>query len=152
VARLLDSDLSSAHDAGVVEYASITAALAILAGALSGAIGSVRALPATDGGATPLVLAAARSRHVSGSEARAAYAKAPYRKPVLRYLYSVAWVAAASDRAKCEAQLLLGPDPREVASAAIRQAPKLLTRLRAAHITVSQAATAIGRGTRDGCA
>jgi hypothetical protein len=135
----------------VVEYASITAALAILATSLSGAIGSVT-LPSTDAKATALVASAARSSHVSGPAAKAAYDKAPYRKTSLRYLYAVAWVAAAKDRAKCQAQLLLGPDPRVAAAAAIRQTPRLLTRLRKAHVTVSQAATALGRGTEDGCA
>jgi hypothetical protein len=136
----------------MVEYGSITAALAILVSSLGGVLGSVGALPATDARATALVATAARSQHVSGPQARAAYASAPYRKPVLRYLYALAWVTAAADRAKCNAQLLLGPDPREAAVAAIKQKAKLLARLRAAHITVSQAATAIGRGTRDGCA
>ena len=135
----------------MVEYASITAALAILASSLSGAIGAVGALPATNAKATVLVASAARSQHVSGAEARTAYAKAPYRKTALRYLYAIAWVAAAKDRARCQAQLLLGPDPREAAAAAIRHAPGLLTRLRAAHLTVGQAATAMGRGTKDGC-
>jgi hypothetical protein len=64
----------------------------------------------------------------------------------------MAWVSAASDRAKCQAQLLLGPDPKLAAAAAIKRSPKFLARLRAAHLTVSQASTAIGRGTRDGCA
>jgi hypothetical protein len=136
----------------MVEYASITAALAILASSLAGAIGAAGALPATNAKATALVASAARSQRVSGAEARAAYEKAPYRKTALRYLYAVSWVAAAKDRAKCQAQLLLGPDPREAAAAAIRNEPRLLTRLRAAHLTVGQAATAMGRGTKDGCA
>ena len=135
----------------MVEYASITAALAILAGAVSGTLGAVRALPATNAKATALVTSAAVSQHVSGSGARSAYEKAPYRQPALRYLYVVAWVAAAGDHTRCQAQLLLGPDPREAAAAAIRRTPRLLARLRTAHLTVAQAATAIGRGTKDGC-
>jgi hypothetical protein len=148
----LDLQISSGHDARMVEYASITAALAILVSSLGGAIGAVGALPATNAKATELVASTARSQRVSGAEAEAAYEKAPYRKTALRYLYAVAWVAAAKDRAKCRAQLLLGPDPREAAAAAIRHEPRLLTRLRAAHLTVGQAATAMGRGTKEGCA
>ena len=136
----------------MVEYASITAALAILASSLTGVVGSVGALPSTNVKAAALVAAAARAHNVSGTEARAAYAKAPYRRPVLRYLYAAGWVGAATDRARCRAALLLGPDPREAAAAAVRRTPKLLARLRAAQLTVSQAATAIGRGTTDGCA
>lgn len=129
----------------------MTAALALLASSLSGVVGSVTALPASDAKAGALVSAAARSQHVSGTDARAAYAHAPYRRPVLRYLYTVAWVGAASDRAACTAAFLLGPKPREAATQAIRHSQKLLARLRAARVTVSEAATAIGRGTADGC-
>ena len=136
----------------MVEYAGITAALAILVSSLSGVVGSVGALPSNDVKASALVSAAARSHHVPGTEARTAYARAPYRKPVLRYLYAVGWVGATSDRAACTAALLLGPKPSEAAAEALRPIPKLLARLRAAHLTVGQAATAIGRGTTDGCA
>ena len=109
------------------------------------------ALPSLDSKATALVTTAAQSKHISGAEARAAYAKAPYRKPVLRYLYAMAWVSAVGSHGKCHAQLLLGPDPKVAAAAAIRRSPKFLARLRAAHVTVSQASTALGRGMADGC-
>lgn len=131
------------------EYGGIVATMAVLVASLSGVLGS---LPATDGKAIAGVAAFAHSQHVSGREAKAAYGRAPYRKPSLRYLYAVSWVAAAKDRAKCQTQLVLGPDPRVAAATAIRKTPKLLARLRAAHLTVNQAATAIGRGTTDGCA
>ena len=140
-----------AHDASVVEYGSITAALAVLVTSLSGVLSSVGTLPASDLKATALVSVAAGSQHVSRTEARAAYAKAPYRRPVLRYLYVVGWVSAAKDGPKCRAALLLGPKPSTAAAEALRRTPKLLARLRAAHVTISQAATAIGRGVVDGC-
>ena len=113
-----------AHDDSVVEYGSITAALAILVTSLSGVLSSVGTLPASDLKATALVSAAARSQHVSGPEARAAYAKAPYRRPVLRYLYAVGWVGAAKDRAKCRAALLLGPKPSDAVAEALRRTPE----------------------------
>ena len=136
----------------MAEYASITAALAILASSLSGVVGSIRALPSTDGQASTLVVTAARSYHLSAAEARAAYAKAPYQRPVLRYLYSLGWIGAASDKKACTAALFLGPRPSDAATQVFRRTPKLLARLRAAHVTVSQAATALGSGTTDGCA
>jgi hypothetical protein len=136
----------------VVEYGGITASLAVLVVSLAAALGAAGSLPAIDAKALTLVSVTAKSKHVSGPEARAAYAGAPYRRPALRYLYATAWVSAASDRARCQAQLLLGPDPKRAAAAALRRSPKLLARLRTAHVTVSQAATALGRGTRDGCA
>ena len=76
----------------------------------------------------------------------------PYRKPALRYLYTVGWVSAASDLNSCKAAQLLGPDPAVAAAQALRGSPKTLALLRAAHLTVGQAATAIARGTTDGCA
>ena len=148
----LDLELQCAQHEGVVEYASITAALAILASSLAGVVGSVATLPATDAKATALVAAAATAHHVSKADARAAYAKAPYRLPVLRYFYAVGWVGAAQDRARCVAELLLGPKPSDAAGAAIKQTPKLLAKIRAAKITVRQASTALGRGATDGCA
>ena len=134
----------------MAEYATVTAALAMLASSLTGAFGS--ALPSTDAKAVSIVSAVARSHHVSGSRARGAYEEAPYRKPALRYLYTVGWVSAASDLNSCKAAQLLGPDPAVAAAQALRGSPKTLALLRAAHLTVGQAATAIARGTTDGCA
>ena len=140
-----------AHDAPVGEYGGIVAALATLVVSLTTAFASVGALPALDSKATAAVAAAAKAKHVSGAEARAAYAKAPYRKPVLRYLYAMSWVGAASDKASATPRSCSAPIRRSAAAAAIRRSPKLLARLRAAHVTVSQASTAIGRGMVDGC-
>ena len=61
------------------------------------------------------------------------------------------WVGAASNLATCKATQLLGPDPSVAAAQAIQGSPKALSLLRAAHITVSQAAAAMGRGSTDGC-
>lgn len=134
----------------MVEYATITAAMAILAASLAGAFGSV--LPSTDVKAATAVSRVAAKQGVSGADARAAYAKAPFRRPVLRYLYAVGWVGAAKDLASCQAGLFLGPGPNVAAAQSIRRSPKVLARLRAARVTVSQAATALGRGATDGCA
>jgi TctA family transporter len=137
------------HDAVVVEYSGLTAALAVLVSSISGVF--VSALPSTSARAAALVAAAARSNHVSAPAARAAYARARYRKPALGYLYAVGWVDAASHASSCKAALLLGPDPRTGAAQAIRAQPKFVARLRAAHIGVNQAAAAIGRGITEGC-
>ncbi len=136
----------------MVEYSSISAALAILTVALAGALAHGVQLPSNDVRAKALVVKAARSQHVAGREARAAYAKAPFRKPALRYLYVVGWVSASADRAACQTALLLGPKPKAQAAQLIRRSPTLLTRLKSARLSVSQAATALGRGTLDGCA
>ena len=131
----------------MVEYASITAALAVLASAIGGTLG----LPATNVKGTALVSTLAAKQGVRGADARAAYARAPFRRPALRYLYTVGWVSALKDRTACRAAVLLGPVPKDATAQLLRRSPKVLARLRAAHVTVSQAATAIGRGTVDGC-
>jgi len=132
-----------------VEYASITAALALLGSSLGGAFAS--ALPTTTTKGSSLVAAVATARHVPSASARTAYAKAPYRKPQLRYLYAIGWVASASDVGKCTAAKLLGPDPTVAATQALQGSPKVLAVLRRAHVTVAAAASAIGRGVADGC-
>ncbi|HZO97070.1 MAG TPA: hypothetical protein VFB42_06835 [Gaiellaceae bacterium] len=137
-------------DQTVVEYATVTAALALLASSLSGALGS--ALPASDVEAAALVGSIARSHHLSGARARAAYRHAPYRKPALRYLYAVGFVGSASDPAACRAARVLGPDPKAAAADALRRSPQSLAAVRGAHVTLAQAAAAIGRGTVAGCA
>jgi hypothetical protein len=146
----LTIEVAGLHYGAVAEYATVTAALAMLASSLTGAFGSI--LPATDTKATSMVAAVARSHHVSGPQARGVYAKAPYRRPALRYLYTVGWLSAASDLNRCKAAQVLGPDPVVGAAQALRASPKTLGLLRTAHLRVSQAAAAIGRGTTDGCA
>jgi hypothetical protein len=133
----------------MVEYASITAALSILGSSLSGALGS--ALPSSFAKGAAVVTAVARSHHISATSARGAYGKAPYRRPELRYLYAVGWVSSASDLAKCRAAELLGPDPKSAAEQALQKSPKMLALLQRAHVTVAQAAAALGRGVTDGC-
>lgn len=132
-----------------VEYASITAALALLGSSLSGAFASV--LPTTSIKGSSLAAAVATAHHVPSAPARAAYAKAPYGKPELRYLYAIGWIASASDVGKCTAAKLLGPDPTVAATQALQGSSKVLALLRRAHITVAAAAGAIGRGVTDGC-
>jgi len=132
-----------------VEYASITAAMALLGSSLSGAFASV--LPSTTIKGATVVAAVARAHHVPSGSARAAYRQAPYKRPELRYLYAIGWVASASDHDKCVAARLLGPDPAVAATQALQGSPKVLALLRRAHVTVPAAAGAIGRGVTDGC-
>jgi hypothetical protein len=135
----------------MVEYSSLTAALTTLFSSLAIVVGSFQ-LPTSATSASALVSAAASSHHVSATLARAAYASAPYRRPALRYLYAVGWIGGAADVTACKAALLLGLDPTTSAAQALQQTPKLLGRLRAAHIDSSQAATVVGGGIRQGCA
>jgi hypothetical protein len=133
----------------VVEYASITAALTIFVTSLTGVYAS--GLTSSSAKTANLVASIGRAHHVPAPKARAAYAAAPYGKPALRYLYAVGWVGAASNLGTCKGTQLLGPDPTSAAAQALQASPKALALLHSAHITVSQAAAAIGRGSTDGC-
>ena len=133
----------------MVEYASITAAVTFFVTSLGGVYGKV--LPTTTVKATALVVTVARTHNVSGPQARAAYAKAPFAKPALRYLYALGWLGSASNLAACKAAQILGPDPEVAATQSLQASPQALAALRASHLTVKQAATAIGKGTTDGC-
>ena len=128
----------------MVEYASLTAALAGLFASLSVAIGPGR-LPANDLSAAALVSAAARSSHVSSSQARGAFEAGPYHTPALRYLYSVGWVWADANATTCKAALLFGAQPSDAAAQAFQQAPKLVERLRTDRISLTRAAAPSGK-------
>jgi hypothetical protein len=134
----------------MAEYATLIGSLAALFSSLSLVAHSI-SVPLTSVGGATMAAATAQSHGVSGPEGKAAYAKAPFRKPGLRYLYSVGWVGAASNIPACKAALLLGGNPEPAAAQALQNSPALLAKLRAARITPTQAATAIGRGFQDGC-
>jgi len=136
----------------MIEYGSLTSALAVLASALAGLVSvPVASLPATDGKATVLVTATAAKQHVDAAKARSVYRRAPYGKPFLRYLYTVGWMSGSRNRAWCAFDLATGADPADDAAKQIRSNKKLLTRLRGAHITVAAAASAVGKGTASAC-
>ena len=131
------------------EYAAVTAAISLLASSLTGAFGA--ALSSSDVKTAALVANLARTHHLSSTEARAAYKHAPYGRPGLRYLYALGWLSAASNPTFCKLEQALGGDPAAATAQSLRSSPKIVTTLRNAHITVSDAAAAIGRGTTDGC-
>lgn len=86
----------------IVEYAGIVSAMAILASTLSGAFGERLAiLPTSSGTALSSLSAGAKAQKLSPGEARAAYAKAPYAKPVLKYLYAIGWIGGKKNPLSC---------------------------------------------------
>jgi len=141
------------NDQGMVEFGTLTSALAVLTSALAGLVSMpVGALPATDAKAKVLVTATAATQHVDAVQARTVYRRAPYGKPFLRYLYTVGWMSRSRNRAWCALDRAAGADPADDAAKQIRSDKKLLARLRAAHITVAAAASAIGKGVSSACA
>ncbi len=140
------------NDPRMVEYGSLTSALAVLASALAGLVSiPVGSLPATDGKATALVTATAARQHVDAAKASSVYRRAPYGKPFLRYLYTVGWMSRSRSGAWCAFDRAAGADPVDDAAKRIRSSKKLLARLRVAHVTVTAAASAIGKGVASAC-
>jgi hypothetical protein len=134
----------------MAEYATLAGSLAALFSSLSIVAHSI-SVPLTSVAAQAMAATTAQSHGMSGPAGRTAYANAPFRKPALRYLYSVGWVGAASNIPACKAALVLGGSPIPAAAQALQSSPALLARLKAARISPTQASTAIGRGFQDGC-
>jgi hypothetical protein len=137
----------------IVEYAGIVAGLALLASTLSGAYGkSVTAVFATSGGGVSAAVFAARSQHVSPVGARAAYKRAPYSKPALKYLYAMGWIGGMRNRGQCGLTLIGQDAARLQAKTEILANRKLLAQLRARGITAVSAARALVAGVVSACA
>lgn len=137
----------------MAEYALVTAVVASLALALAtipeGQL--ARQLPVTAARAQALVTKTARANHVSPAQARAALARAPYRRAALRYLYAEGWIGGRKHAADCVfAKVTPGSTRREV-GAAIRRDARLVARLGRMRLTVAQAAGAIAAGTASAC-
>ena len=135
----------------MAEYAMVTAAVALLAVTLVGAVGKTPTqLPRTTAAAIKLVASNARAKKVSVAGARAAYTKAPYRKAALKYVYAVGWITGTHDRGSC---LFTGSPSDSVKQAAgeIRANPKVVAKLRSRGLTPQQAATALVKGISYAC-
>jgi hypothetical protein len=137
----------------IVEYAGIVAGLALLASTLSGAYGqSVTAVFASSGAGASAAASAARSQHVSGAGAKAAYKRAPYSKPALKYLYAIGWIGGVRNRGQCGLTLLGQNTARLQAKTEILENRKLMSELRRRGITAASAAKALVAGVVSACA
>lgn len=135
------------------EYALITAAVAALGLSLATIPeGKLAAqLPTTAAKARVLVAKDARMHHVAVAEARAALARAPYRRPPLRYLYVAGWLQGRASAASCVFARATPESGAARAAAAIRGNRTLVARLARMHVTVAVAARALVRGTAAAC-
>jgi hypothetical protein len=136
----------------VVEYAGIVSAMAVLAASLSGSFGGKLAvLPTTSGTALSALSAGAKAQAVPVGEARAAYERAPYSKPVLKYLYAVGWIGGKKSPLSC---LFARVSPAETTAETIREirkSPRLVRQLRLRHVAQKQAATVVVAGIASAC-
>jgi hypothetical protein len=136
----------------IVEYASIVSALAVLASTLSGAFGQRLAiLPITSGTAIAQVTAGAKAQNVPPAQARAAYRKAPYSKPVLKYLYAVGWIGGKKSPLSCLFARVSRAETEAETVAEIRKNRKLVRQLQRRNVGLRRAAAAVVAGVASAC-
>lgn len=136
----------------MVEYASLTAALALLTATLAGSLGhSAARVPVSDAAALQLVTSNARMQKAPVAGARAAYRTAPYSKPALKYVFAVGWISGVKDRASC-LFTRVSPKPAEKeATGEIRRNAKVAAKLRGRGVSATQASSALVRGIVSAC-
>jgi hypothetical protein len=136
----------------VVEYAGIVSAMAVLAATLAGAFGERLAiLPTTSAAALSSLSAGAKAQSVPPGGARAAYKRAPYSKPVLKYLYAVGWIGGKKSPLSC---LFARVSPGETEAETlkeIRKNVKLVQQLKRRHVAQKRAASIVVAGIASAC-
>jgi hypothetical protein len=136
-----------------VEYAGILAAVALMAVTFTGAYGkTVTAVFASSGAGIAAAAKAAKAQKVSPAGAKAAYKRAPYRKPALKYLYALGWIGGTKNLTQCGLTLLGEGPARDQAAQWMRSNRKLVTQLKRRGVSVSAAATALTKGVVSACA
>ena len=136
----------------VIEFATVTAALAVLSASLSGLQARVlERLSGSNAVAVQQAVVRAKAEGVPPAGARAAYARAPYKRPALRYVYATAWVAGAKDKKSCILAKLDVDGTRDLAVKAVRENAATMRQLRRLHLTAVQAATAFAQGFVSAC-
>ena len=137
----------------IVEYAGIVAAISLLAATLTGAYGqNVAAVFASSGASVAAVAKAAKKEGVSSVGAKAAYKRAPYRKPALRYLYALGWIGGTKNLGQCGLTLLGQDAVKKHTEREIRKNPKLVTQLKKRAISAKTASGALVSGVVSACA
>jgi hypothetical protein len=136
-----------------VEYAGIVAAVALMAATLTGAYGqTVTAVFASGTAGVASVAKAAKAQKVSPAGAKAAYNRAPYKKPALRYIYALGWIGGTKNAGQCGLTLLGQDAAKDQAARELRSNTKLVTQLRKRDISVAAAAGALTKGVVSACA
>jgi hypothetical protein len=136
-----------------VEYAGIVAGIALLAATLTGAYGqSVTAVFASGSAGVAAAAKAAKAQKVSPAGAKTAYNRAPYRKPVLKYLYALGWIGGTKNAGQCGLTLLGQDAAKDQAARELRANAKLVAQLKRRGVSVSTAANALTRGVVSACA
>jgi hypothetical protein len=126
--------------------------MAVLAATLSGAFGQRLAiLPTSSGTALSSLAAGAKAQNVPPGEARAAYKRAPYSKPVLKYLYAVGWIGGKKSALSCLFARVQRDETEAEALREIRKSPKLVRQLKRRDVPQKQAAEVVVAGVASAC-
>jgi hypothetical protein len=136
-----------------VEYAGILAAVSLMAITLTGAYGkNVSAVFSSSTVGVAAVAKAAKAQKVAPAGAKAAYTRAPYKKPALRYLYALGWIGGTKHPGQCGLTLLGEGTAKDAAAHEMRGNAELVGQLRRRGISVSAAANAVTKGVVSACA
>jgi hypothetical protein len=135
----------------IVEYASVVSAVGLLISTITGAFGTVAALPTRDAAALTAVSAGAKAQHVSPRTARSVYKHAPYTKPVLKYLYTMGWIGGKKNPASCLFARTDRPGTERDAVGEMRRSAKLVRHLRRVHVSLTTAARTLVAGIASAC-
>ena len=136
----------------MVEFATLTAALSLLVTSLGTLQQRVaERLVASNAVAVSQSIAQGRKAGVPARDVRAAYVKAPYRLPALRYVYSLGWIAGTRHKTMCVLARLDMPGTRAEMIGALRKSPQGLRVVHKLHLTIAQAGTAFSAGFVSAC-
>ncbi len=136
----------------MVEYISVTAAVSLVAIAVGSQLGGrIAALPTSTATALELVSKNARAEKVSVPGAKEAYGRAPYAKPVLRYLYAAGWIGGTKHRRSCVLTRLADDTAERHATSEIEKNDKLERQLRKRGVSPRVAARSLVRGVVSAC-
>ncbi len=136
-----------------VEYAGILAAVSLMAITLTGAYGkNVSAVFESSGVGITAVGKAAKAQKVAPAGAKAAYKRAPYVKPAMKYLYALGWIGGTKNPGACGLTLLGPGAAKDEAARQMRSNTKLVAQLKKRAISVSAAANAVTKGVVSACA
>lgn len=137
----------------MVELATLTAVISLLATSLGTLQQRVAdRLVASNTVALSQSVMKGRKAGLSAKDTRAAYAKAPYRLPALRYVYSLGWIAGTRHKTMCVLAHLDPVGTRKAMIDALRKSREALRVVRKLHLTIPQAGTAFSAGFVSACA
>lgn len=136
----------------MVELATLTAVLSLLTTSL-GTLQQTIADKLVSSNVVALGQASHQARRAGApvAGARAAYAAAPYRKPALRYVYSLGWISGTRHKTACALAHLDLAGTRSSVIGSLRKSSRALAVIRKLHLTVAQAGTAFTAGFASAC-